>query len=99
MPEGNAYGGDISFAVVRIVSVPSCPSANSMKWDQIYTPVELCGKILAPSSSQRPNIVADFAAGSGELLKAAALKWPSAKIIAVDIDKGTVRKLRRKQPP
>jgi hypothetical protein len=69
-----------------------------MKWDQIYTPVELCGKILAHSTSQHPNLIADFAAGTGELLKVAALKWPRAKLVALDIDKDTVRKLRRGQP-
>ena len=43
-------------------------------------------------------IVADFAAGEGDLLQAAADRWPASRIVAVDIDEVTVRRLRRKHP-
>ena len=43
-------------------------------------------------------IVADFAAGEGDLLRTAKDSWPDSKIVAVDIDKATVRQLRRKHP-
>ena len=39
--------------------------------------------------------VADFAAGSGELLLAARSVWPTATIVATDIDSRAVRNLRK----
>ena len=39
-------------------------------------------------------VVADFAAGSGELLLAAAALWPDATMVATDIDCRAIRKLR-----
>ena len=54
---------------------------------------------MAESSHVRPSrweefVVADFAAGSGELLFAAESLWPMATVVATDIDPLAVRKLR-----
>ena len=53
---------------------------------------------MAEASSARPSrseefLVADFAAGYGELLLAAAVVWPTATMVATDIDSQAVRKL------
>ena len=54
---------------------------------------------MAEASRAGPNqsaefVVADFAAGSGELLLAAASVWPTATIVGTDIDPRLVRSLR-----
>ena len=54
---------------------------------------------MAASSHVRPSqceefVVADFAAGSGELLFAAETRWPKATVVATDIDPLAVRSLR-----
>ena len=66
--------------------------------DRIYTPPYLA-TLMARASRAPPNrseefIVADFAAGSGELLLAAAAVLPTATMVATDIDSRAVRKLR-----
>jgi hypothetical protein len=55
---------------------------------------------MAEASRARPGqneefVVADFAAGSGELLLAAATVWPEATMVATDIDCQAVRNLRK----
>jgi predicted RNA methylase len=43
-------------------------------------------------------VVADFAAGDGALLRAAAERWPKASLVATDIDPRVVRSLRASNP-
>lgn len=66
--------------------------------DCFYTPQELCKKVIGAATSKCPKTVGDFSAGSGELLKAAHLKWPNAEIVATDIDPVAVQQLRAAQP-
>ena len=66
--------------------------------DRIYTPPYLAA-LMAKASRALPTlseefVVADFAAGSGELLLAAASVWPMATMVATDIDSRAVRNLR-----
>ena len=66
--------------------------------DRIYTPPYLAA-LMAKGSRARPSqseefVVADFAAGSGELLLAAVAVWPKATMVATDIDSQAVRNLR-----
>ena len=66
--------------------------------DRIYTPPYLAA-LMAEASRARPSqsdefVIADFAAGSGELLLAAASLWPTAIMVATDIDSRAVRSLR-----
>ena len=66
--------------------------------DKIYTPPHLAA-LMAKASRARPRqseefVVADFAAGSGELLLAATSVWPMATMVATDIDSRAVRNLR-----
>jgi hypothetical protein len=69
-----------------------------MSLDNFYTPRELAEKMLAATKAREPRIVADFAGGNGELLKAARSKWPHSRIIATDISRVAVRRLRKGQP-
>ena len=67
--------------------------------DRIYTPPYLAA-LMAKASCARPShseefVVADFAAGSGELLLAAETVWPQATVVATDIDPQAIRNLRK----
>jgi hypothetical protein len=55
-------------------------------------------KVIGAATPTAPEVVADFSAGSGELLKAAHRKWPEARIVASDIDPIAVKQLRAAQP-
>ena len=67
--------------------------------DKIYTPPHLAALMAkasrAGSIQSEEFVVADFAAGSGELLLAAAAVWPEATIVATDIDFQAIRNLRK----
>lgn len=69
-----------------------------MKIDSIYTPSALARTMVdaAGVSLGAEHLIADFAAGSGELLNAAQSKWPLAQIVATDIDSTEARFLRGK---
>lgn len=67
--------------------------------DRIYTPPYLAA-FMAKASSAQPSqneelVIADFAAGSGELLLAAASVWPKGTMVATDIDPLEIRNLRK----
>ena len=62
--------------------------------DRFYTPSDITEKMLSCVKASSPSSVADFAAGSGELLSAASKRWPNASFVAADIDGQAVRNLR-----
>jgi len=71
---------------------------TATKIDSIYTPsavahfmVDSAGVMLGAK-----DLVADFAAGSGELLIAAHERWPLAQIVATDISRDETKLLKRK---
>ena len=69
--------------------------------DRIYTPPYLAAS-MAKAACTQPSadaefVVADFTAGAGELLNAAQTVWPTATIVATDIDSRAVRALRKKR--
>jgi len=67
--------------------------------DCIYTPPELAAKMVAKvKNGETLSYIGDFAAGDGQLLKAAHEKWPQSTIIATDINKSSVALLRRTKP-
>lgn len=66
--------------------------------DQYFTPLPLAEELLRMTSATNVKFVADFASGDGELLRAAARRWPKARLIAADIDAGCVMRLRRNHP-
>jgi hypothetical protein len=67
--------------------------------DRCYTPDHLATRMVGYVTRRRPPlVVADFAAGDGELLRAAQKRWPGASIIATDIDPKAVSTLKREEP-
>ena len=58
--------------------------------DAIYTPPELAQFLASASSLASPASIADFAAGDGALLRAAAERWPDARLFGSDIDETAV---------
>ena len=58
--------------------------------DAIYTPPELAEFLVATSSLSAPDSIADFAAGDGALLRAAAARWPKAQLFGSDIDESAI---------
>lgn len=66
--------------------------------DQHYTPTELARTLVRSVTRDSVAAVADFAAGDGELLRAAEARWPTARLVALDIDPVAVRGLKRTHP-
>jgi predicted RNA methylase len=64
--------------------------------DRHYTPPALAASLIEAVSRPMPTVIADFAAGRGDLLRHAAQQWPTARIIANDLDSAAVRYLRRR---
>jgi hypothetical protein len=54
--------------------------------DAFYTAAQIAETLLAQATILCPSTVADFSAGTGSLLSAAHLKWPTAKLLAIDHD-------------
>ncbi len=54
--------------------------------DAIYTPPDLAEFVTTAVSQRAPRSIADFAAGDGALLRAAAARWPDASLFGSDID-------------
>jgi len=67
--------------------------------DCYYTSPELAQELIwAVGKDRTVARVADFAAGRGELLRAAQGRWPRAAIFALDLDGRAVARLRRENP-
>jgi len=54
--------------------------------------------MVAAATVAEPSLVADFAAGGGALLEAAAARWPQAALLATDIDAEAVAAIRVRHP-
>jgi len=67
--------------------------------DAHYTPVEVA-KYMVDSlgTAFLPAVIADFAAGQGNLLAATERRWPNALRIANDVDRAATNAIRRKFP-
>lgn len=66
--------------------------------DQFFTPTEVAKELTSSLRMRSESVIADFAAGDGELLLAARARWPKAKFVATDLINNTVQRLRRAQP-
>jgi 16S rRNA G966 N2-methylase RsmD len=64
--------------------------------DAHYTPLWLAETVVSHARRGRPRLVADLAAGEGSLLSEAAIRWPSARLLATDINAESVRRLQKK---
>lgn len=67
-----------------------------MAVDQFFTPQWLAQEMVGRIGRDSVRVIADFAAGDGALLQAASEFWPDAQILATDIDRQSVRRLRQK---
>jgi hypothetical protein len=67
--------------------------------DAFYTPGNLA-RLMVESADIKSGLtcVADFAAGDGALLRAAEREWPSAIMVATDMDRSKVQKLCKAHP-
>lgn len=63
--------------------------------DKHYTPSFVAAALIKAVSLRQPGVIADFAAGRGQLLRHASNKWKNARLIANDIDAHAVGYLRR----
>jgi predicted RNA methylase len=66
--------------------------------DRIYTPQPLAEEVVEQVRLKRPATIADFAAGDGELLRAARNRWADSTFIATDVNPASVALLRRNEP-
>ena len=66
--------------------------------DTHYTPSAIATSLVEAANDLRPKIIADLAAGNGDLLLAAERAWPTATFIATDIDRRAIRHLARLRP-
>jgi tRNA1(Val) A37 N6-methylase TrmN6 len=69
-----------------------------LKLDQIDTPPPIAERMVEAASFNGSGIAADFAVGRGALLEQAAKRWPTARIIGVDVCRSRVRNLQRSRP-
>ncbi|MGH9422519.1 MAG: N-6 DNA methylase [Thermoanaerobaculia bacterium] len=63
--------------------------------DKHYTPLEIATQMILAARDVEGRIIADFAAGGGQLLASASGHWPGSKIVANDVDGNAIRGLRR----
>jgi tRNA1(Val) A37 N6-methylase TrmN6 len=68
------------------------------KYNQYFTPPGLAAKLIQAITIAEPNHIGDFAAGDGELLRAAENRWPNISCTAIDIDDEVISKLRISHP-
>lgn len=64
--------------------------------DDFFTPASVATKLAQIGrAGEQTRIIADFAAGEGELLRAASARWPEARVVATDIDQASVSYLQK----
>jgi hypothetical protein len=66
--------------------------------DSIYTPTELAETMVRHAGRNPHAVIADFAVGGGELLRAAATRWPAAKLFGLDLNTRAVLRLTKSHP-
>lgn len=66
--------------------------------DQYFTPPGLAAELAAAITLDEVGLVGDFAAGDGQLLRAASSRWPEATCVATDVDSRVVEGLRQDHP-
>jgi len=69
-----------------------------MTVDQYFTPASIASAMVSFFRRRAASLVADFAAGNGDLLAAARSRWPTCGVVATDIDESRVYMLRKSQP-
>ena len=74
------------------------PGPNAHPSDVHYTPPAVAQALVHAARHLRPKLIADLAAGAGDLLLAAERLWPAATFVATDIDQRATRRLARLRP-
>ena len=73
-------------------------SATTHNADTHYTPPPVAKALVDAARDLNPSLIADLAAGHGDLLIRAETRWPNATFAATDIDASAVRHLSRLRP-
>ena len=76
----------------------SSPPARAHAVDVHYTPSTVAKALVRVMRDLQPALIADLAAGNGDLLIEAERMWPTASFVATDIDRFAVRRLARHRP-
>lgn len=63
-----------------------------------YTPPAVARALVHSARDLHPRLIADLAAGNGDLLLQAERLWPTASFVATDIDSRAIRRLTRLRP-
>ena len=66
--------------------------------DSYYTPISLANKLVDFVPTREVKSVVDFCVGDGDLLKAVAKRYPSAKLYGTDISDEALKKLSNDCP-
>jgi hypothetical protein len=67
--------------------------------DPFYTPKCIAEALVSHATVERPQgWIADFAAGAGDLLKAARSRWPNSRVAAFDLNGRVAGQLKRWHP-
>lgn len=66
--------------------------------DVHYTPSTVAKALVRVMRDLQPALIADLAAGNGDLLIEAERMWPTASFVATDIDRCAIRRLARRRP-
>ena len=77
---------------------PASHPAKPRPVDTHYTPLAVAKTLVQAMHDLRPELIADLAAGNGDLLLEAERAWPNANVVATDIDQRATRRLTRLRP-
>ena len=66
--------------------------------DVHYTPSAVAKALVREMHDLQPALIADLAAGNGDLLIEAERTWPTASFVATDIDRRAIRRLAGRRP-
>lgn len=69
-----------------------------MNFDRFETPGALADEIVSMAQTRAPRVIGDLAAGRGALLAAAERRWPKARVVANDVDRGLAASMRYEHP-
>lgn len=58
---------------------------TDVEWDNYYTPAALASLVASLAGNRRPRAVVDICAGSWNLLRAVAQRWPESQYVGVDL--------------
>src|SRR5258708_3966532 len=64
--------------------------------DRHYTPKAFAESIVNSLPNLNPGEAADFAVGGASLLEAVRRRWPQCKLVATDIDRSALLRIKRK---